>query len=94
MVIGMQKIGVEDMANRGSGEIVLYVDDSEPSRRLIKEIEAKKDGKNIKVIDVDEKRLRGWILLEYGTLSVPLMVTSSKIIEGYERIKRELLENA
>jgi len=90
----MQSIGVRDMVVEKEREIILYVDDSEPSKRLVKEIASKGDGRNIKVIDVDEKRLRGWILLEYGTLKVPLMVTSSKIVEGYEKIKRELLENA
>ncbi len=90
----MQSIGVRDMVVEKEREIILYVDDSEPSKRLVKEIASKGDGRNIKVIDVDEKRLRGWILLEYGTLKVPLMVTSSKIVEGYEKIRRELLENA
>lgn len=85
----MQVRGVKTMSD--NVEVVLYVDKSEPSRKLVSEISSKGDGKKIKVVDVDARKLRGWILFEYGTTKMPLMVTSSKIVEGYEKIKKELL---
>ncbi len=85
----MQVRGVRTMSD--NVEVVLYVDKSEPSRKLVSEINSKGDGKRIKVVDVDARKLRGWILFEYGTTKMPLMVTSSKIVEGYEKIKKELL---
>jgi len=74
-----------------TSEVIIFVDGGEKSKKLIKEIKNKNNGSSkIKIINVDEKKIRGWIYLEYGTLDVPLMVTPTEIVEGYDNIKKAI----
>ena len=66
----------------------LFVDDNEESRearKLLKEM-----GVNFKEIDVSKGGVRGWMLLEFGAMEAPVMVTPSAVFMGLESIKKYL----
>lgn len=66
---------------------VLFVDEGEASKKILEEL--KSDGRwteNLKIIDISKSKLRGWLLLEYGSVKTPMLVTGSNVISGYEEV--------
>ncbi|WP_191118556.1 hypothetical protein [Infirmifilum uzonense] len=68
---------------------VLFVDGGEESRTLLSRL-GDISGK-IRIVDVSKNGLRGWLLMEYGTTEVPLLVTENSILSGVKNIM-EFLE--
>lgn len=64
---------------------VLFVDESEESRLLLSKLGDV--SKKLQVIDVSKNGLRGWLLMEYGTTEVPLLVTENSILSGIKSIE-------
>lgn len=71
-------------------EIILYVDESEESKEILKRLKNGANLSKIQVVDVGKNGLRGWLLLEYGTMKTPLMVTDRSIIGDPRRIMEYL----
>lgn len=67
-------------------EITLFVDGGEESREA--EALLQNRGLRYKRIDVSSNGLRGWLLFEYGTARVPLLVTGGTVLIGIEEIKK------
>lgn len=72
------------------GEIILYVDDSEESKEILEKLRNGNGSSKIQVVDVGKNGLRGWLLLEYGTMKTPLMVTERNVIGDPRRIVEHL----
>jgi len=75
-------------AGGGVEEVLLFVDGGEESRAA--EELLRERGVRYKRIDVSANGLRGWLLFEYGTAKVPLMVAGGSIFVGLEEIRRFL----
>lgn len=75
----------------GKAEAVLFIDRSEESLRLLEHLKGNGALQRIKVIEVNG--LRGWLILEYGTPRVPLLVTENRIVAGAQEILSYLLSN-
>ncbi len=71
-------------------EIILYVDESEESKEILKRLKSGANLSKIQVVDVGKNGLRGWLLLEYGTMKTPLMVTDRSVIGDPRRIMEYL----
>ena len=69
-------------------EIVLFVDGGEESKAAEAELEMR--GLRFKRVDVSGNGLRGWLLFEYGTSKVPLLVVGGAVFVGLDEIKRGL----
>lgn len=69
-------------------EALLFVDGSEESRAA--EEELRKLGLRFRRVDVSKNGLRGWLLFEYGTAKVPLLVVGNKVLVGLEEIREKL----
>ena len=69
-------------------EVVLFVDGSEESKAA--EAELEKRGLRFKRVDVSGNGLRGWLLFEYGTSKVPLLVMGGAVLVGLDEIRRGL----
>lgn len=67
-------------------DVTLFVDQSEESRRAEELLREK--GVKYRRIDVSVNGLRGWLLFEYGTAKVPLLVTGGTILVGLEEIEK------
>ncbi|WP_460025892.1 glutathione S-transferase N-terminal domain-containing protein [Infirmifilum sp. SLHALR2] len=73
---------------RENGNIgVLFVDGSEESKRLLAKLAENGLSGLIEVVDVSKNSLRGWLLLEYGTSEVPLLVTEKGVLSGSKSIE-------
>ena len=71
-------------------ELTLFVDggeESELAEKLLKE-----KGFKYKRVDVSVNGLKGWLLFEYGTSAVPLLVAGGAVFVGLEEIKK-FIEN-
>lgn len=71
-----------------SVEAVLFVDEGDESRQA--EQALKKAGIDFKVVNVSRNGLKGWLLFEYGTSKVPLLVCDGKVLVGLEEILKIL----
>jgi len=69
-------------------EAVLFVDESEESKAA--EAELEKRGLKFKRVDVSRNGLRGWLLFEYGTVKVPVLVMGGLVLVGLEEIRKGL----
>ena len=69
-------------------EVVLFVDGSEESKAA--EAELEKRGLKFRKVDVSGNGLRGWLLFEYGTSKVPLLVIGGSVLVGLNEIRRGL----
>lgn len=69
-------------------EAILFVDGSEESKMAVEELRRK--GVKFREIDVRDNGLRGWLLFEYGTTRVPLLVSGSRVLVGLEEIVKAL----
>lgn len=67
---------------------ILFVDEGEESREA--EEVLKRRGLEYRRIDVRGNGLRGWLLFEYGTSRVPMLVLGSRILVGIEEIRKAL----
>ncbi|RLF02110.1 MAG: hypothetical protein DRK00_10485 [Thermoprotei archaeon] len=67
---------------------ILFVDGGEESREA--EEMLKQRGLKYRRIDVRDNGLRGWLLFEYGTSKVPMLVLNNKVLVGLEEIRRAL----
>jgi len=47
-------------------------------------------GVEFKKIDVSRNGLRGWLLVEFGTMDTPIMTTPDAVVIGLENIQRYL----
>ncbi|MEM1641499.1 MAG: glutathione S-transferase N-terminal domain-containing protein, partial [Thermofilaceae archaeon] len=74
-------------SNPGIGveEVTLFVDGGEESREAEELLQRK--GLKYRKIDVSSNGLRGWLLFEYGTAKVPLLVMGGTVLVGLEEIK-------
>lgn len=75
---------VVELMRNGSLMGVLFVDNGEESKRLLERLGELKE--KIQVIDVSKNGVRGWLLLEYGTMEVPLLVTEHAVLTDAESI--------
>ncbi len=85
--VGYSELRLEEASKRwGSlGEALLFVDgdrDSEEAEELLNKL-----GVKYRKIDV-RNGLRGWLLFDYGTAEVPLLVVGEKVLVGLEEIKK------
>lgn len=71
------------------GEVVLFVDNSEECLKLLEHLKGNGVLQKVKVVEVNG--IRGWLVLEYGTPRVPLLVTESRVVAGAEEILSYLL---
>jgi len=69
-------------------EAILFVDKGEESQRAQEALA--NAGIKLRIIDVSKNGLRGWLLFEYGTSKVPLLVYDGKILAGLEEILKAL----
>jgi len=67
---------------------MLFADEGEESR-MAEEL-LKQQGLKYKRIDVSGSGLLGWLLFEYGTARVPLLVIGATVLVGLEEIRRFL----
>ena len=67
---------------------ILFVDGGEESRKA--EEVLKQHGLRYRKIDVRSNGLRGWLLFEYGTSKVPMLVLNNRVLVGLEEIRRAL----
>lgn len=67
------------------GEALLFVDEEDDSRKA--EEFLSKLGIRYRRIDV-RNGLRGWLLFDYGTVEVPLLVVGERVLVGFEEIKK------
>ena len=67
-------------------EPLLFVDDEEEESRKAEE-ELKRLGVKYRKIDV-RNGLRGWLLFEYGTVKVPILVLEGAVLVGLDEIRR------
>lgn len=67
-------------------EITLFVDGGEESK--VAENLLQRRGLRYRRIDVSSNGLRGWLLFEYGTAKVPLLVVGGTVLVGLEEIRK------
>ncbi len=73
-------------------EAILYVDDDVESKMLLKKLKLSVKRSSIQIVDVGKNSLRGWLLLEYGTMKTPLMVTDRAVISEPQKIIEYILK--
>ncbi|MEZ0344970.1 MAG: hypothetical protein ABWK01_00180 [Infirmifilum sp.] len=67
---------------------VLFVDDGEESKLLLSKLGDY--SKQFKIVNVTKNGLRGWLVMEYGTTDVPLLVTENIVVSGAKNIEEQL----
>lgn len=90
MRLGELSPRVSSSSGVGVDEITLFVDGGEESREA--EGILQRMGLKYKRIDVSSNGLRGWLLFEYGTAKVPLLVAGGTVLVGLEEIKKFYLK--
>ncbi|QOJ78225.1 hypothetical protein IG193_05475 [Infirmifilum lucidum] len=75
------------MFKRNGAVGILFVDGGEESKRLLTKFSVSKLLEKLKVVDVSKNGLRGWLLLEYGTTEVPLLVTEDAVLSDPKSIE-------
>ncbi len=78
------------MFKRNNAIGILFVDGGEESKRLLAKFSASKLSEKLKVVDISKNGLRGWLLLEYGTAEVPLLVTEDAVLSDPKSIEEYL----
>lgn len=69
----------------GCVKYTLFINNNEDSRKAIEYLRS--IGLDFQIINVSTKN-KGWLLLEYGTMELPILTTINRIIYGYENIKK------
>ncbi|RLE72705.1 MAG: hypothetical protein DRJ37_02275 [Thermoprotei archaeon] len=67
-------------------KVYLFTDNNEDSleaEKLLKDV-----GVEFKKIDVSKNGLKGWLLVEFGTMNTPIMTTPNAVIVGLENIQK------
>lgn len=67
-------------------KVYLFTDNNEDSleaEKLLRDV-----GVEFKKIDVSKNGLKGWLLVEFGTMNTPIMTTPNAVIVGLENIQK------
>jgi len=67
-------------------KVYLFTDNNKDSLEAEKIL--RNTGIEFKKIDVSKNGLKGWLLVEFGTMNTPIMTTPNAVVVGLENIQK------